>query len=155
MNPNKKIRRLKSLLYTSGVGMILFSLWSGIRGIESFYRTLRETPEIFGEILNDKTQSMLIGIIVFFLLFIGMGMYLYIGRKAMLAALGKKTGKKYLIFASVLLVSSIAMDFSNFFTLSPSEWIHMDDIILTLIDLTSDVILAEVVVLSILLRKKR
>ena len=41
MNPNKKIRRLQSMLYTSGAGIILFSLWFGIQGVEFF--TFRES----------------------------------------------------------------------------------------------------------------
>ncbi|WP_432627317.1 hypothetical protein [Brotaphodocola sp.] len=155
MNPNKKIRRLQSLLYTSGAGIILFSLWSGIRGIESFYRTLRETPEVLREILNDRTQSIVLGIVIFFMFFGVIGIYVYIGRKAILTSLGQKTGRKYLILASVTFVSSMALYLSEFFTSSPSEWLHIDDLILTLIDLTSDVILAEVVVFSILLKKLR
>lgn len=155
MNPSKKIRRLQSLLYTSGAGTILFSLWSGIRGIQIFFEKFRELRAAGDEILNQKYMGVFAGILMFILLFCVVGVYVYIGRKAMRASLGKKTGSRYILVAILVLINSVHSYVSDFLTLSLSEWIHKDGIMLSVIDFTSSVILAEVVVFSILLKKMR
>ena len=43
MNPDKRVRRVQSLLYTNGVGVILFSIWTGLRGIESLFEIDQKT----------------------------------------------------------------------------------------------------------------
>lgn len=45
MNPDKKVRRVQSLLYTSGLGTVLFSIWSGIRGLESLFEIWKELAQ--------------------------------------------------------------------------------------------------------------
>ena len=48
MNPDKKVRRVQSLLYTSGVGVILFSIWTGLRGIEGLFEVWSELRREYG-----------------------------------------------------------------------------------------------------------
>lgn len=151
MNPDKKIRRLQSLLYTSGAGTVLFSIWSGIRGIALFFEELREKQSVWNEILNNEVA----GILVFFLMLCIICVYVYIGRKAMMTSLGRKTSNNYIVLSILLVISSAKSYISDFFTLAPSEWIHTGGIVLSVIDFTSLVILAEVAVFSILLKKLR
>lgn len=155
MNPDKKIRRLQSLLYTSGVGTILFSLWSGIRGIEIIFAALREGRITGDGIIDDRYLNVFAGILAFFLMFCVVGAYVYIGRKAIRTSLGEKTSWKYIVLSVFFVVSSARSYVSAIFTLPPAEWIRDGGMILSLIDFTSLVILAEVAVFSILLKKQR
>lgn len=155
MNPDKKVRRLQSLLYTSGIGAILFSLWSGIRGIEVAYAFFRQAPPIDDSIVMDKSMSVIAGIFIFVLVFISIAWNLYIGRKAILASLNRKTGNLYIVLAILVLLTSVISYLFDFVTRPPSEWFHTDDIIMAMINLTSNIILAEVIVYSILLKKLR
>ncbi len=155
MNPNKKIRRLQSLLYTSGVGTILFSLWWGIRGTGIVYALLKEMPISGDGGISAETMTRIAGILIFLIVSCLIGVYLYIGRKAMLTSLGKKTGNLYIVLAILFLADSIKAYISNMINLPPSQWINTGGIMLSMIDLTSNVILAEVVVFSILLKWQR
>ena len=155
MNPNKKIRRLQSLLYTSGFGTILFSLWWGIRGTGIMYTLLREIPISGEDVISDEMMNRIAMILVVFIVTCLIGVYLYIGRKAMLASLGRKTSNKYIVLAVFFLAGSIETYISNLFTRSPAQWFNLGGIVLSLIDFTSNVILAEVIVFSILLKIQR
>ena len=150
MNPDKKIRRLQSLLYTSGVGTILFSLWTGIRGIGAFFEGLNE---ISG--LDNEVPEVILGIFFFAVLFFFISFYIYIGKRAIDASLGKCKGNAYIVMALISVVISIAAYISDFISQQSLGWTNVEDMILFVIDFTSNVILVEVVVFSILLRKWR
>lgn len=155
MNPDKKIRRLQSLLYTSGVGCILFSLWSGIRGIEFAYTFTHQAVPSSDGVIMDESLTTIVGIVIFVTVFISIAWNLYIGRKAILASLNKKTGNLYIVLAIFVLLTSVISYLSDFVTRPPLEWFQTDDIIMAMINLTSNIILAEVIVYSILLKKMR
>ena len=72
-----------------------------------------------------------------------------------MTSLGRKTSNNYIVLSILLVISSAKSYISDFFTLAPSEWIHTGGIVLSVIDFTSLVILAEVSVFSILLKKLR
>ena len=99
-----------------------------------------------------KTLSI---IIVFLLILFILSLYTYIGRRAIQTSLGKKTSNKYIVLAVITIVFSASSYVPGLLTLAPSALLHSDDIMLTIIDFTSDVILAEVVVFSVLLKKPR
>lgn len=155
MNPNKKIRRLQSLLYTSGRGTILFSLWSVIRGFAEIYDFFRKPAESGESGISAEMLKTLSLFIVFILIILLLSLYTYIGRKAIQTSLGKKTSNKYIVLAIITVVFSASSYVPGLLTLTPSTLLHSDDIMLTIIDFTSDVILAEVVVFSVLLKKLR
>lgn len=100
-------------------------------------------------------MNVLAGILVFFLMFCMTGVYIYIGRKAILTSLGRKTSCKYIVLSIIWVASSAKSYVSAFLTRNPAEWIHEGGIVLSVIDFTSLVILAEVAVFSILLKKLR
>lgn len=154
MNPNKKIRRLQNLLYTSGMGTILFSLWSGIRSIRVFFDTLNAFPDIEG-LAGNETMQLLFGIIFFSMFFISISLSIYIGRKAMLLSLGKSKGNAYIILAILSILISFSSHIENLSTLSLGELLKTGDIVMSLIDLTFNFILLEVIIFSILLKKLR
>lgn len=134
------------------MGTILFSLWSVIRGLAEIYDFFRKPAEsgISAEML--KILSLLI---VFIPIILILSLYTYIGRKAIQTSLGRKTSNKYIVLAIITIVLSVSSYVPGLLTLTPSILLHPDDIMLTIIDFTSDVILAEVVVFSVLLKKLR
>lgn len=154
MNPNKKIRRLQNLLYTSGMGTILFSLWNVIRSIWAFFDTLNIFPAI-AEGTENKTLQILFGIIFFSIVLISVSLSIYIGRRAILLSLGKEKGNAYIILAIISVLISFISHIQSLSTLSLSELFKTGNIVMFVIDLTSNFILLEVIVFSILLKKMR
>ena len=57
MNPDKKVRRVQSLLYTSGVGVILFSIWTGLRGIEGLFEVWSELRREYGTEMENAYKA--------------------------------------------------------------------------------------------------
>lgn len=152
MNPDKKIRHLQSLLYTSGVGTVLFSLWSAIRSIVTLVDELSHT-DLGTE--NDKVALMVGGMIVFFILAGMTILYIYIGKKAMAVAQGKGNGTVYIGFAVLLVVLSVFSYADDMRELSFAEWFEIRNVIFAVIDVTSNIILGEVIAFSIWLKKLR
>ena len=68
MNPDKKVRRLQGLLYTSGVGTILISIWSGIRGIESLFEICNELSQEYGTEPGNTVISIILCLFIFLIL---------------------------------------------------------------------------------------
>lgn len=155
MNPDKKIRRLNMLLYTSGAGTILFSLWSGIRGVISSFDAIKALPSMEEVGISDETIKMIIGIMILIIFVGSVLLSFYIGRKAMLTSLGKNKSNRYLVLAIICIIFSARSHIDSFVNYSMSEWFRTQDIILFIIDLTSSIILVEVVVFSILLKIKK
>lgn len=155
MNPDKKVRRLQMLLYTSGVGTILFSLWSGVREIRMFMEEIQGISSIDNQLMSEEVVRTVSGIVFFFFLFWVVALHLYIGKTAIAVGLGKRKGNAYLVLASVILIFSVSTYIYDLISTQLFESLEMDRIILLAIDLTSDVILAEVVIFSILLKRKR
>lgn len=155
MNPNKKVRRLQGLLYTSGVGTILFSLWTGIREIGILFESLRNISGFDEEIISARTMKCILTVIFFIIIFGTALIYIYIGRKAILTSRGENKSNTYVILAVLTVMNSFAMYIENFTSVQPAEWFEAKEIMLFVIDFTSNIILAEVVVYSVLLKRLR
>lgn len=156
MDTDRKIRCLQSRLYTSGMGTILFSLWSGIRDIQNIFTALREQPYLLdASVFSRKTFSIILGVLFFVVIGGSILIRTYIGRKAISASLGKKSGKAYLVLSVLLLLCSCAVYYSDLRNLSGIQLSRLKDIVLLVIDATANVILGEVVVYSLLLKRLR
>lgn len=154
MNPDKKIRRLQSLLYTSGAGTILFSIWSAIRQIGIFQEAKKE----FANMGLDDISIIAIRVIWVLVLVLILGLfflYVYIGLQAMSVSLGKSKGSAYMIWAFLLILLSLLSYGHDLTALKISEWLRVDNVLTVVIDITANIILGEVIVFSILLKKMR
>ena len=109
MNPDKKVRRLQGLLYTSGVGTILFSIWSGIRGIESLFEIWKELPKEYGIELNSTVMNTILCLFIFLILMCSIFLYVYIGKTAMAVSCGEKKGNLYLVLSVLFNINSWAL----------------------------------------------
>ena len=155
MNPDKRIRRLQNLLYMSGIGTILFSIWTGIRGIVTFLPPLQNYP-----IENmDETSIFLIKLImnifIFVLFFFIILIYFCIGKAAISISFGKQCSFRFIFFCLLLLTVSIISYVYDFFITPDQSTIRMQDIAMTVLDLTANIILIEIVVFSIKLNRLR
>lgn len=152
MHPDKKVRRVQSLLYTSGVGIILFSIWSGLRGLESLFEVWNELSREYGTGRVDSVLRVILCLIIFLIIMFVTFMYVYIGKTAMSVSRGDKKGNMYIYLSVLLNILSWSLYISQF---TKGEIFEVKTIIYILIDLTSNIILIEVIVFSLLLKKMR
>lgn len=155
MNPNKKVRRLQGLLYTSGVGTILFSLWTGIREIGIFFESLKNMSGFDEGIISVRTMKSILVAIAFLVIFGTAFFYVYIGRSAVQVSQGERKSNVYIVLAAFIVAISFITYIYEFTSAQSPGWFEAEDIILFVIDLTSNIILAEVVVYSVLLKRLR
>ena len=152
MNPDKKVRRVQGLLYTSGVGIILFSIWTGLRGIESLFEIWNELCQEYGTEMENTAISIILCLFIFAVLMFFTFMYVYIGKTAIDVSCGKKKGNMYIVL-SVLL--NIITWLSYILQFEHGEMFELKTIVYIIIDLTSNIILIEVIIFSLLLKKMR
>lgn len=77
MDTGQKMRRLQSRLYTGGFGIMLFSVWSGIRDIQILFEKMRgQTIDVNG-VISEETARIILGILFFAV--IGGSALLYLG----------------------------------------------------------------------------
>lgn len=152
MNPDKKARRLQGLLYTSGAGTILFSIWSGIRGVESLFEFWNELSRDHGTEPFPTTLKIFLCTVIFLTLMLITFLHLYIGKTAMDVSNGEKRGNLYLVLAGFYNLLSWTLYIPQFLN---GELFEAKTIIYIMIDLTSNIILIEVIIFSLLLRKMR
>ena len=153
MNPSRKVRRLQSRLYTSGIGIILFSLWSFIRQAGILFEQLIDLQNFEEEMMLPKVAYTLIAGVILIIIIGTALLYIYIGRRAMLVSQGRYKKNKYLVLAILVLIISTISYGSDIATSSVAELVAMRGIVLYAIDLTSNLILLEVIIYSILLKK--
>ena len=134
---------------------MLFSVWSGIRDIQILFEMMREQSLDVSEVLSEETIRIFMRVLILVVIGGSTLLYLYIGRRAMQVSLGKKKGNLYLVFAVLVLLSSCVTYFEN---LKSQIWLQvpdMEQIVLTVIDVTATLILADVIVCSLLLKRMR
>lgn len=152
MNPDKRVRRLQSLLNTSGVGIILFSIWTGLRGIESLFELWNELRREHGTALESTVISIILCLFIMAILMFFTFLYIYIGKTAIDVSCGKKKSNLYIVLSVLLNIVSWALYISQF---THGEMFEVKTLIYIMIDITSNIILIEVIVFSFLLKKMR
>lgn len=152
MNPDKKVRRVQGLLYTSGVGIILFSIWTGLRGIESLFEIWNELSRESGPEPENTAINIIICLLIFAILMFFTFLYVYIGKTAIDVSYGKKKGNMYIVLSVLLSLISWSLYISQFVH---GEMFEVKTLVYIIIDLTSNIILIEVIVFSLLLKKMR
>lgn len=152
MNPDKKVRRVQGLLYTSGVGIILFSIWTGLRGIESLFEIWNELSRESGTEPENMAINIILCLFIFAILMFFTFLYVYIGKTAIDVSYGKKKGNMYIVLSVLLNLISWSLYISQF---AHGELFEVKTLVYIIIDLTSNIILIEVIVFSLLLKKMR
>ena len=131
-------------------------MWSGIRDLGIVFTKLREDPEIQGQLqLAGENINIVLNVLFVIVIAYSILIHIYIGRKAMQFSLGKSKGKAYVVLAAVLVLLSFITYVNDFRNHQLFASYEIDQAVLLVIDLTSNLILGEVVVCSILLRRWR
>lgn len=129
-------------------------MWSGIRDLGIIFAKLREDPEIQGQLAGENLNIVLNVLFVIVIAY-SILIHIYIGRKAMQFSLGRSKGKSYVALAAVLVLLSFITYVNDFRNHQLFASYEIDQAVLLVIDLTSNLILGEVVVCSILLKRWR
>ena len=150
MNPDKKVRRMQGLLYTSGAGTVLFSIWSGIRGLENLFEFWKVLFQDYGTETFPTTLKIFLCTVIFLTLMLITFLHLYIGKTAMDVSNGKNRSNLYLVLAALYNILSWTLYIPQ---LSTGELFEIKTIIYFIIDLSSNIILIEVIIFSLLLKR--
>ena len=147
---NAKARRLEINLMTLGTGVILFGVWSFIK----LALTFLIYKEDFGVIGSD--ENMAIAMIFIWALFVlAFLIYFYIGKSARSEGKGKHKTIFYLIVTGAVILLGVASIVLEVIAVIPTPELYFSTGVSLIIDATSLVILIEVMINAISLRKLR
>ena len=151
-----RIRKQQSILICSGIGVILFGVWSIIRFILMQFMNRNDLFGLFEEyIIEDispaEFEAIVFGVTIF-LLIIDLLLRSYYGLSAIADGYGKYRGRGiYICVAAILALIFIGFDIVTIVE-SIRSGLDFDDIINVLIDITVNVATCEIVVAAIRLR---
>lgn len=153
-----ELRRKQISLVTLGTGTILFGGWSVLRGLLYFW----QGPTIdFGDYTDPRmalTVKIVFFLIVALLMLADSGLRIYIGRAARAEGMRGKTSRLYLVLAAVLLATSLSGDVYSLYALFAgklADQSRLELLVSLLVDLTSSILLAELIVTARRIRKLR
>ncbi len=159
----RELRRNQNLLYCVGTGVIMFGLWSVIKGIMTIFLQKDElivmletvkaslTPDQADYFVSTFTLvCIIIGIIIGVLLL----MHICVGLSARKEGMGrrKKDRVGYLVVAFILLVLSVALVVPEIPALFKGVDDLLDEIVTVIVDVTSIVVILELIVTGIKVR---
>ena len=165
-NDPKEIRKRRSqnTLIVVGTGIILFGIWTAVKLLGSFFMLKKETVAALRMIGGDGIAELSDTAVFYVALFVVMVIMLvilavrtYVGLSAIDEGRGKKRHRFYLPVAIIMIIGGIASFFTNFFSvnenlsygaLSPDTTISG-----LIIELTSVIMLIEMVVSAVRIRK--
>ena len=161
----QQYRRIRSILRQSGLGVVIFGLWSIIRVVlQAFFNNGTKVenevaPTITAggaEIPSDAgwiVAAVLIAIFGF--LIVEVGLRLFVGFSARSEAMGKKKSIAYIIVAGILIPFYAFSSVYNIMTLNFLDGYVIDMIITIILDVSSLIALIELFVSGIRLRGLR
>ena len=160
------IRRSQNILIVVGTGTILFSIWTAVKILGTLFLLRDETVAAVRKLVDEKGfvvsdtiifNVLLAGTIVCMLLFVGIRAY--IGLSAVSEGRGRRRRKGYLILAVIMIIVDLLAAFSSTIGLMPKESYGAFTVNTSMssyvIELTSTVMLIEMVVFAVRLRKAR
>lgn len=160
------IRKSQNTLIVVGTGIILFGIWTVVKVLGSFFLLRKETVEAMRNISGDRIAVFSDAAVFYIALFAAMFFMLmilairtYVGLSAIAEGRGKRVHRFYIPVGVVMIVFGAMSFFTNFFSvneglsygaLSPDTSISG-----LIIDLTSVIMLTEMVVSAVRIRRLR
>lgn len=142
---DRYIRKYRSILGVSGLAVIVFGIWSIIKGVLSIL-TDKSLLKVNGEFSISLTITVIVIVLA------ELALRLFVGISAIKESRGKRKSAAYLVFVGILIIFSIA---SLYMTIAASDGRDVVEMIVELLmEGTSLLCLIEVMVFSIKLRKK-
>lgn len=149
-----KLRRYQNLLIVSGTGVIIFGLWSVIKGILIF---LTQTEYLIGP-MNELPKGAIYRIILFGILAFFMGgiifFRLFVGLSARSLGFGKKNRWLYLVFAFIMLLIALLSIVHDVRSIIDGED-FLGYLVSLIVDVTSGLTLLEMIVASFMVKRLR
>ena len=153
----KELRRKQVTLVTLGTGVILFGVWSVVKSL-LYFRT-----NLFADLDTQAEPELLpymLATVVIVALFVlaDLGIRLKIGRRARAEGMGRRQKNGYLILAALIVLVNITGDLLGVYALVKygiSEQSGLEYVVSVLVDLSSTVLLAELIITVLRVRKLR
>ena len=154
----KELRRKQVTLVTLGTGVILFGVWSVVKSL-LYFRT-----NLFADLDTQVEPELLpyikLATVVIVALFVlaDLGIRLKIGRRARAEGMGRRQKNGYLILAALIVLVNIIVDVLGVYYMVKNgvpEQSGLDYIVSVLVDLSSTVLLAELIITVLRVRKLR
>ena len=143
----RKMRRYQNLLTVSGLGVIIFGLWSVLKTILLLF--MKEG--ILSEIPDDTFVHVMFFLILGGILLIDVLIRLYVGLSARAEGFGKKKGYGYVVIAILMALASMTSLVLIFFdTNEQSLW---ELIVSVIVEATSLVVTIELLVAAFTVKK--
>ena len=143
----RKMRRYQNLLTVSGLGVIIFGLWSVLKTILLLF--MKEG--ILSEIPDDTFVRVMFFVILGGILLIDVLIRLYVGLSARAEGFGKKKGYGYVVIAILMALASLTSLVLIFFdTNEQSLW---ELIVSVIVEATSLVVTIELLVAAFTVKK--
>ena len=153
----KELRRKQVTLVTLGTGVILFGVWSVVKSLLYFRTNL--FADLDTQVEPELLPYMLATVVIVALFVLAdLGIRLKIGRRARAEGMGRRQKNGYLILAALIVLVNIIGDLLGVYALlkyGVSEQSGPDYIVSVLVDLSSTVLLAELIVTVLRVRKLR
>lgn len=160
------MRRSQNTLIVVGTGTILFSVWTVVKTLGSLFMCreeavaiARRTADEVGVVISDQNLFYIMIAVLLTTLLLFLGIRTYIGRSAISEGRGFRRSKGYLILAVILIIINTAAVVIMFISTKSKEylWMFSSDTSLStlIIELTSIIMLAEMVFAAAKLRKAR
>ena len=148
-----ELRRRRTNLFTLGGGVIAFGVWSMLKT----YLYMLVDPILILEVPEQYRKTALVvayGLVTFFLL-IDLGLRLYVGLSARAEGIGQKKGRAYIVLAVLMLIVNIASWLAYLFTYDykGGDAALVDYVVSLVVDLTSIVLLAQLIYNAVLVRR--
>ena len=153
----KKLRRSQVTLVTLGTGVILFGVWSVVKSLLYFRTNL--FADLDTQVEPELLPYMLATVVIVALFVLAdLGIRLKIGRRARAEGMGRRQKNGYLILAALIVLVNITGDLLGVYYIAKNgvpEQSGLDYVVSVLVDLSSTVLLAELIITALRVRKLR
>ena len=143
----RKMRRYRNLLTVSGLGVIIFGLWSVLKTILLLF--MKEG--ILSEIPDDTFVRVMFFLILGGILLVDVLIRLYVGLSARAEGFGKKKGYGYVVIAILMALASLTSLVLIFF--DSNEQSIWELIVSVIVEATSLVVTIELLVAAFTVKK--
>ena len=154
----KELRRKQVTLVTLGTGVILFGVWSVVKSLLYFRTNLFSDLDTQIEPKLLPYVKLVTVVIVALFVLADLGIRLKIGRRARAEGMGRRQKNGYLVLAALIVLVNIIGDLLGVYALVKNgvpEQSSLDYVVSVLVDLSSTVLLAELIITVLRVRKLR
>ena len=148
----RELRKNRNNLLVSGMGVIAFTAWGGVKSFLLLFLT-KEGAEAIGEVSAFRYGVAVLLSLLSFTLIVTAALNIYVGLSAISEGKGKKRKNYYVAAAVVLTVIRLIGVISDLFFSSGKSFSVMDKLATIIVDITSLIMMADLTVSAIKIRR--